>query len=381
MLSDLEDIRCKINDHVRTKLTAKLPASFTDEIIKALPILPPTIKVQYIGVLSGEHSVCLHKTVGNMLDNVLIKKSKDGEYVIIGCKTIEDAREIVKKINLELGFCGYDAYNIDNFVKVRTSDYTSVSTMLAKIKLIPLYCIHKNNKEYFHFAVPVDVQYYDIKLEIKKTQKQAKKKFGISLKLPDKLHLKSLDIHIPDYYAINPKFLEFIINNMPTLHQLKTYMCLYQIIRNDLSQLFFDKHALVEVVHKHTGVPLSTVRHQLLDPNPLQKRMMAIFDVHIPDTIITPHSHLPSDGFFDSAFHAFDSLKESLVQKQELVSTLPKNHKTTEETSELINQGSDKFNVKFKELDNKKEQILQINKTRLSFKKNTDGTVKIKPIV
>jgi hypothetical protein len=183
--------------------------------------------------------------------------------------------------------------------------------------LIGLYCIHQKNEEEFHFGVPSNVKNFDINKEIKKRKNHSKKKFGITLKIPDKLVLEKCEIYIPHSDTIDPKFLEFIIKNKSTLQQLKTYMCLYQLVQINIPIQYLDKWDLVKIIRKHTGIPISTLKHQLVDnENPLQKRIMEIFQYSMPDLTITPHFKIPEESFLDRLDYTLRSVQESSEKKQ-----------------------------------------------------------------
>ena len=313
MMAKMDDL---IWNHIQNNLTAKLPGNLTNKIINTLPELPDIIRLSHNGLLSGKHFPCLHEVTTQITDAMPIKKSRDGKTVAFVCKTIRDAKNAVKNINSDLYDYGYDAYNDDNFVTVRTSDYTSVSTMLGTMGLVGLYCIHLKNEEKFYFGVPYDLKIFDIHKEIKKRKNLAKKKFGITLKIPDKLILKRCDMYIPDSDAVDPKFLEFIIKNKPTRQQLKTYMCLYQLVQINIPIQHLDKWDLVEIVHKHTGNPIKTLRNQLVDnKNPLQKRIMEIFEYEIPNLTITPQFRMPPESFLDRLDYTLRSMQEPSTTK------------------------------------------------------------------
>lgn len=302
--------------HIQNNLTAKLPNNFINKIIDALPELPDIIQLSHIGRLSGKHFPCLHEVTKEITDGIPIKKSRDGQTVVFVCKTIQDAKNAVKNINSQLYDYGYDAYNDDNLVTVKTSDYTSVSTMLGTMGLVGLYCIHLKNEEKFHFGVPADLKNFDINKEIKKRKNLVKKKFGVTLKIPDKLVLERCEMYIPDSDAVDPKFLEFIIKNKPTRQQLKTYMCLYQLVQINIPIQHLDKWDLVEIVHTHTGNPIKTLRNQLVDnESPLQKRIMEIFEYNVPDLIITPRFRIPPESFLDRLDYTIRSMQESSATK------------------------------------------------------------------
>ena len=302
--------------HIQNNLTAKLPDNFINKIIDALPELPDVIQLSHTGMLSGKHFSCLHEVTKEITDGMPIKKSRNGQTVAFVCKTTQDAKNAVKNINSQLYDYGYDAYNDDNLVTVKTSDYTSVSTMLGTIGLVGLYCIHLKNEEKFHFGVPVDLKNFNIHKEIKKRKNLVKKKFGVTLKIPDKLVLERRETHIPDSDAVDPKFLEFIIKNKPTRQQLKTYMCLYQLVQINIPIQYLDKWDLVEIIHKHTGNPIKTLRNQLVDDeNPLQKRIMEIFEYNVPDLTITPRFRIPPESFLDRLDYTIRLMQESSATK------------------------------------------------------------------
>lgn len=303
--------------YICDNLVAKLTDEVIDGLVKLLPELPPTIELKYVGKLSGTHSPCLHNVTRGITDRLPIKKSIDGKIVSFVCKTNKDARDVVFNINSKLSDYGYDAQYDDNFVTVKTSDYTSVSTMLAEIGLVVLFCLHQNNIEEFYFGVPSNVKSFDLQKEIQKRKEVAKEKFGIELKIPDKMDMERCKISIPVSDIIDPKFIEFIITNKPKPQQLRTYMCLYQLVQNNIPIQHIDKWDLLTIVHRHTGVKRSTLIHQLIEnTNPLQKRIMEIFQFSKPNISITPNKMIRENKFFEELEYHIHSFKESAENEQ-----------------------------------------------------------------
>ena len=300
-----------IKEYIQDNLIAKLHAQHIDKIILALPDLPDTIHLSHVGVLSGIHSHCLHKSTQGITDKIPVMKSRDGKTVSFCCETTRDAQATIVKINSELSEYGYDAQRKGKFVIVKTSDDTSISTMLTKIGLRGLYCLHENDNEEFHFGVPSNVNDFNITEEIKIRKKIAKKKFGIMLELPNKLSVQSCDIYIPNSDSIDPNFIKFIIEHEPTLRQLKTYMCLYQLVQIGIPIQHIDKWDLVTIIHAHTGVKISTLKHHLVDnKKPLQKRIMGIFEYSRPVVNISPYFIKPEDGFLNTLDYNIRAIKE-----------------------------------------------------------------------
>ena len=301
------------------RIEIKLQDNEIKAIIDCLPAFPKLITYEAIWQLGpGKHSPCIHDAVPNLTTNIPMKKSCNGKTVTFHCKSIQEAQDASNRINFMLGRFGYKADFDKKYVIVQTSKLSSVSVILKEQGLLPLICDHDQENEIIIFAQPCGLKKFDIHGSFNEHKKIFHENFGIELKLPRNLKkLKCCNIVLPDFEAYNPDFMKFVIENKPSIQQLKSYITLYHLAELGIPIHIICKRDLVKIIQKYTKIPKKTLEKQLIEKQPnLQKRLEKIYSYDQAQISIQLKSDRSvSREILTAIEYHLDGLKETVENK------------------------------------------------------------------
>ena len=336
-----------------TELTKRLEIRLTnkeiEDVIKVLPEFPKLIPYKTIWQIGpGKHQPCIHEISPDATKGIPIMNSSTGKTAKFQFDKKENAQKIMEKINSELGKYGYSAEIKDEYVFVRTSEFTSVSQILAKQGLVPLFCEHGEDTEVVFFAEPYGLNRYNLKQAFEEAEEKFYKKFGTKLILPkNRKRIKCRNVKLPDFNTYNPNFMEFIIKYRPNEQQLKTYIALYRLAEIGIPIHFINKRDLVRLVEKYTKMSKRTVQNHLVENKPtLQNKLVdEIYSYSKTDIAIRLRAKNIQDEVIDILNPDKSGLKKSLeYASSEFVdhisSSLPEyltNKKTTKSRHKITN--------------------------------------------